>query len=53
MGIVETLKHTFTSEGKEVYGCEDCGETFKTEPDLTNVSCPGCGSGSVEVINRV
>jgi DNA-directed RNA polymerase subunit RPC12/RpoP len=53
MSLVETIKHVFVSEGKAVYQCEDCGETFKVDPDVDDPSCSACGSDEVVVINRV
>lgn len=53
MGIVDSVKRVFATEGKEVYRCDDCSETFKIDPDVSEPDCPECGSSEHTILNRV
>ncbi|MFB6299266.1 MAG: hypothetical protein ABEH65_03300 [Halobacteriales archaeon] len=53
MGLVESVKRVFVSEGKDMYRCDECEGTFKVDPDTSNPECPECGSTELTVLNRV
>lgn len=53
MGIIDTIKHVFTTEGKAMYRCEDCNETFKVDVESADPTCPTCDSTDVTFINQV
>ncbi|MDY6819577.1 MAG: hypothetical protein SVG88_13035 [Halobacteriales archaeon] len=53
MGIVDSVKRVFVSEGKDVYQCDECEETFKVDPDADDPTCPECESTELTVLNRV
>ena len=49
MPPLDTDPDGVVTEGRVVYLCEACGETFKRERGLVHVTCPGCGTDSVDV----
>ncbi|MFB6303957.1 MAG: hypothetical protein ABEH47_02225 [Haloferacaceae archaeon] len=53
MSLLETIKHTFVSEHKAVYRCDDCGEVMEVDADASAPSCSSCGSDDVTMINQV
>jgi DNA-directed RNA polymerase subunit RPC12/RpoP len=53
MPPLDTEPDVIVSEGRVVYLCEACGETFKRERGLVHVTCPACGTDAVFVVAHV
>lgn len=53
MGILDSVSGMLTSEGKDVYRCEDCGETTKVDTGVDQPECSNCGSTDLTFVNRV
>ena len=53
MPTIDTDPDGVVTEGRVVYLCEACGETFKRERGLVHVTCPACRTDSVFVVANV
>lgn len=53
MPPLDTDPNAVVSEGRVVYTCEACDETFKRERGLVHVTCPACGTDAVVVVAHV
>ncbi|QLG26524.1 hypothetical protein HUG10_02755 [Halorarum halophilum] len=52
MSLMDTVKGMITSERKDVFRCDECGEIVKVEPGSSPDDCPVCGADDFSVINR-
>lgn len=53
MSLLETIKHTFVSENKAVYRCDDCEAVTEVDADAPAPSCSACGGDEMTMINRI
>ena len=52
MGLLGTLRETFTPGGTFKYRCHNCGREFAYGVAFTDPNCPYCDSTDIEVIDE-
>ena len=52
MSLIENLKDMVTSERRDVYRCDSCGESVRVAVDTEPDACPACDATEFTLINR-
>ncbi|WP_435063950.1 hypothetical protein [Halobaculum sp. EA56] len=52
MSLIENVKDMVTSERRDVYQCDSCGETTRVEVGTEPDACPACDADELTLVNR-